>query len=64
MSRKPLRKVVGFGINIFGNATEALECGHVLLRKSDGRGPTTAARRRCWKCEKGMPPTQEARRDA
>jgi hypothetical protein len=46
----PLRRVVSEGANEHGVATETLECGHTIRRKSDIYGPTNAYRRRCRHC--------------
>ena len=46
----PLRRVVADGANEHGVATETLECGHTIRRKSDIYGPTNAYRRRCRHC--------------
>lgn len=46
----PLRRVIAEGANEHGVATETLECGHTIRRKSDIYGPTNAYRRRCRYC--------------
>jgi len=46
----PLRRVVSEGADEHGVATETLECGHTIRRKSDIYGPTNAYRRRCRHC--------------
>lgn len=46
----PLRRIVSEGANEHGVATETLECGHTIRRKSDIYGPTNAYRRRCRHC--------------
>jgi hypothetical protein len=58
----PLRRVVAEGTNKHGVATETLECGHTILRKSDIYGPTNAYRRRCRHCRDGgdTPPKDRA----
>lgn len=46
----PLRRIVAEGETEHGVATETLECGHTIRRKSDLYGPTNAYRRRCRYC--------------
>lgn len=46
----PLRRVVSEGATEHGVATETLECGHTIRRKTDIYGPTNAYRRRCHYC--------------
>ena len=55
----PLRRIVGlFSIDGTGITKEQLECGHVLSPHEDIIGPTSPEQRRCWKCEKGLPPDE------
>ena len=54
----PLRRVVAEGANEHGVATETLECGHTIRRKSDIYGPTNAYRRRCRHCRESGEITQ------
>ncbi len=39
-----------------GGWEEVLECGHVQPPRSDLVGETSAARRRCFRCKRGLPP--------
>jgi len=56
VKRHPLRRIVGHeredlapGVE---RVVEVLECGHRSHIKSDFRGKTHPARRRCWQCSK------------
>lgn len=59
-TRGPLRKVLEtVAIPIEGHPQflvmrERLDCGHLIRIKSDKVGPTNAARRRCYRCAKGV----------
>lgn len=51
MAVAPLRQIVEtFNDPETGGQRERLECGHVIHRKQDAFGYTTATRRRCPKC--------------
>jgi hypothetical protein len=56
----PLRAVVRHGLTRMPDdpvaiERDVLECGHVLPVAKDAFGPRYPARRRCWKCRRGLP---------
>jgi len=53
-NRAPLRKIVNW-YNLSGRVMEVLECGHIQAARQDHAGSTNAYRRRCSKCERGLP---------
>jgi hypothetical protein len=48
----PLRVVLGYDLREFA----VLECRHHIAPARDKGGVRYPARRRCWKCHKGLPP--------
>lgn len=62
-AKAPLRRIIErFTDEATAVECERLECGHVLLRKQDAFGHTTAERRRCHKCRRGLPPAADSGR--
>jgi len=58
----PLRKIIDWWpLGSFPGTPlqELLECGHIVLQRSDIIGPTNAVRRRCKKCRRGDPPDRD-----
>lgn len=60
VASQPLRRVVGLvDVEVVPGRWlqhELYECGHTRAPKEDHIGRTNAARRRCFKCHKGLPP--------